>query len=80
MIWHGGKQLMIFRYTKSLIGWMDVREQNIEQAVEFALANKTDVTNLNSRVLCSRIRLPKRMAKSRMRYCKLCTKSIIMCH
>ena len=69
---------MILWYTESLIGWMDFRIQGIEQAVEFALANETDVTNLNGRVLFSWARVPQGVAEIRMRDCKLSAKGVVV--
>ena len=67
-------------YTESLMGLMVRREKSVEQAVKFALANETDVTNLNGRVLISRVRLPQGIAEGRMCDCELIAKSVIVCH
>ena len=75
------KRFIRLGYTKSSMGLMVCREKSIEQADKFALANETDVTDFNRRVLFSRVRLPERIAKSRMCNRKLIAKSVIVvCH
>ena len=72
------KLLISFWYTAAFMRWMMCGEQGIEQAMEFAVANETNVTNLNWREL-SRVWLPQGVAESGMRKCELIAKSVIVC-
>jgi hypothetical protein len=47
----GPKWLVTLWYTESFVGLMILREQNIKEAVKLAFANKSDVANLNRRVI-----------------------------
>jgi hypothetical protein len=40
---------VILWYTEFFMGWVVCGEQSIEYAVEFAIANEANVTNLNTR-------------------------------
>lgn len=65
--------------TESFMGWVVCGEKSIEYAVESAIANEADVTNLDGRRL-SRVRLPQGVAESRMRNRQLIAKSIMVWH
>src|SRR6266702_4825597 len=75
----GLKLFMALWYTGACMRRMTCGEQSIEYALEFAVANETDVTNLNGRGL-SRVRLPQGVAESRMRDCELIAKSVVVGH
>jgi hypothetical protein len=74
------KGLIMLRDTKSSMGLMVGWEESVEQAVKFALANETHITNLNRRVLFSRVWLPQGVAESRMCDCELIAESVMVCH
>jgi len=49
---------MVLRNT-ILMGWMILREQNIKQAAEIALANEANVTDFNGSITFPWARVPK---------------------
>jgi hypothetical protein len=63
-----------------LMGWMVIREKNIEHAVEIALANEANVTDFNGSIMSPWIRLPKGMSISRMLDRELFTVDIVVGH
>jgi hypothetical protein len=73
------KWFVIVWNTEFFMGWVVRGEQSIEYAVEFALANETDITDFDGKGL-SGIWLPQGVAESRMRNRELIAKSVIMCH
>ena len=76
----GPKWFMILWYTERGMGRVAFREQSIEKAVKFALANVTDITDFNRMTLFSWVGLPQGVAESRMCNRNLNAKSVIVCH
>jgi hypothetical protein len=71
---------MMLWYAESFMRGMVFCEKSVEQAVEFAFANETDVANLSWRVLSSRVWLPQGVAESMILDRKLIAKDVIVCH
>lgn len=78
----GLKWFMTLWYTKCGMGRVAFRKQSIEEAVEFALANVTDVTDFNGMAMFAWawVWLPQSVAESRMCDRHLNAKSVIVCH
>ena len=62
------------------MGGMICGEKNIEESVESALANVTDVANPHDAMRIHRRRLPKGMSIPRIPNCELIAKDIVVCH
>ena len=74
----GLERFVVIRNAKVFMGWIICGQQNIEEAVESALANVTNVTD--TRNVRPRRRVPKRMSVSRKPNCKLIAKNIVVGH
>src|SRR6266702_8378818 len=76
----GIEGFVIIWNTKVIMGWIICGQQNVEETVESAFANVTDVANPHDLIKIPWRRLPKCMSEGRKPNCKLIAKDIVVGH
>ena len=76
----GLERCVVIWDTKVSVGWVICGQQDIEEAVESAFADVTDVANPHDVIKIPRRRLPKGMSEGRKPNCKLFAKDIVVGH
>lgn len=74
----GLERFVVIWNAEGFMGWIICRQQNIEETVESALANVTNIAD--TRNVRPWRRFPKRMSVSRKPNCKLIAKNIVVGH